>query len=71
MRHRCGPRTPAAAHDIAARLGFGTVWANSHLVLAAEVPWCGFKGSGYGRDLSLYAPDGYSRTGHVMHHHAR
>ena len=42
---------------------------NSHLVLANEVPWGGFKGSGYGRDLSLYALDDYSRTKHVMHNH--
>ncbi|MCZ9346973.1 aldehyde dehydrogenase family protein, partial [Streptomyces sp. TRM76130] len=59
------------SHDIAARLDFGTVWVNSHLVLAGEVPWGGFKGSGYGRDLSVYALDDYSRTKHVMHHHAR
>ncbi|MFE5690039.1 aldehyde dehydrogenase family protein, partial [Streptomyces sp. NPDC056512] len=59
------------SHDIAARLDFGTVWVNSHLVLAAEVPWGGFKGSGYGRDLSVYALDDYSRTKHVMHNHAR
>ncbi|MFJ8106055.1 aminobutyraldehyde dehydrogenase [Streptomyces sp. NPDC096132] len=58
-------------HDIAARLDFGTVWVNSHLVLAGEVPWGGFKGSGYGRDLSLYALDDYSRTKHVMHNHGR
>ncbi|WP_107451049.1 aldehyde dehydrogenase family protein [Streptomyces sp. RTd22] len=59
------------SHDVAARLDSGTVWVNSHLVLAAEVPWGGFKGSGYGRDLSLYALDDYSRTKHVMHHHGR
>ncbi|MFE7275502.1 aldehyde dehydrogenase family protein [Streptomyces sp. NPDC057623] len=59
------------SHDIAARLDFGTVWVNSHLVLAGEVPWGGFKGSGYGRDLSLYALDDYSRTKHVMHNHER
>lgn len=56
-------------HTIAARLDFGTVWVNSHLVLANEVPWGGFKGSGYGRDLSIYALDDYSRTKHVMHNH--
>lgn len=43
-------------HTIAARLDFGTVWVNSHLALANEVPWGGYKGSGYGRDLSIYAP---------------
>ncbi|WP_406192535.1 aminobutyraldehyde dehydrogenase [Streptomyces sp. NBC_01017] len=57
------------SHDIPARLDFGTVWVNSHLVLAGEVPWGGFKGSGYGRDLSIYALDDYSRTKHVMHNH--
>lgn len=50
-------------------LDFGTVWVNSHLVLANEVPWGGFKGSGYGRDLSLYALDDFSRTKHVMTNH--
>ena len=51
------------------RLDFGTVWVNSHLVLANEVPWGGFKGSGYGRDLSLYALEDFSRTKHVMTNH--
>jgi aminobutyraldehyde dehydrogenase len=57
--------------DIPSKLDFGTVWVNSHLVLATEAPWGGFKGSGYGRDLSLYALDDYSRTKHVMHNHRR
>ena len=59
------------SHDIASRLDAGTVWVNAHLVLANEVPWGGFKGSGYGRDLSIYALDDYSRTKHVMHSVAR
>lgn len=59
------------SHDLAAKLDFGTVWVNSHLVLANEVPWGGFKGSGYGRDLSIYALDDYSRTKHIMHNHTR
>jgi aminobutyraldehyde dehydrogenase len=59
------------SHDIASKLDFGTVWVNAHLVLASEVPWGGFKGSGYGRDLSSYALDDYSRTKHVMHSVAR
>ncbi|OPF77340.1 gamma-aminobutyraldehyde dehydrogenase [Streptomyces antioxidans] len=50
------------------RLDFGTVWVNNHLVLASELPWSGFKSSGYGRDLSVYALDDFSRTKHVMHH---
>ncbi|WP_461186678.1 aldehyde dehydrogenase family protein [Arthrobacter sp. Z4-13] len=59
------------SHDIAARLDFGTVWVNSHLVVANEMPWGGFKGSGYGRDLSIYALDDFTRTKHVMHNHTR
>lgn len=49
------------------QLDFGTVWVNSHLVIATEMPWGGFKGSGYGRDLSAYALDDFSRTKHVMY----
>jgi aminobutyraldehyde dehydrogenase len=59
------------SHDVASRVDAGTVWVNSHLVLANEVPWGGFKGSGYGRDLSIYALDDFSRTKHVMHNHGR
>ena len=59
------------SHAVAARLDAGTVWVNAHLVLANEMPWGGFKGSGYGRDLSIYALDDYSRTKHVMHHVGR
>ncbi|MEA5455669.1 aldehyde dehydrogenase family protein [Sinomonas sp. JGH33] len=59
------------SHWAAARIDAGTVWVNSHLVIATEAPWGGFKGSGYGRDLSIYALDDYSRTKHVMHNHAR
>ncbi|MBB6405114.1 aldehyde dehydrogenase family protein [Arthrobacter sp. AZCC_0090] len=50
-------------------LDFGTVWVNSHLVIANEMPWGGFKGSGYGRDLSIYALEDFSRTKHVMYNH--
>lgn len=57
------------SHDFAARLDAGTVWVNSHGVYANEMPWAGFKGSGYGRDMSAYALDDYSRTKHVMHNH--
>jgi aminobutyraldehyde dehydrogenase len=59
----------ALSLNVPKALDFGTVWVNSHLVLACEVPWGGFKGSGYGRDLSLYALDDFSRTKHVMINH--
>ena len=54
------------ALDLPGRLDFGTVWVNDHLAFATEMPWGGFKSSGYGRDLSAYALDDYSRTKHVM-----
>ncbi|WP_417219476.1 aldehyde dehydrogenase family protein [Arthrobacter sp.] len=57
------------ALSVPRRLDFGTVWVNTHLVIANEVPWGGFKGSGYGRDLSIYALEDFSRTKHVMYHH--
>lgn len=60
----------AASLDLPGRLDFGTVWVNDHLVLATEMPWGGFKGSGYGRDLSLYALDDFTRTKHVMLNHS-
>lgn len=47
-------------------LDFGTVWVNSHLTLASEMPWGGFGTSGYGRDMSTLALDDYTRTKHVM-----
>lgn len=62
-------RDAARSLSVPRQLDFGTVWVNSHLTLACEVPWGGFKGSGYGRDLSLYSLEDFSRTKHVMMHH--
>ncbi len=59
------------AADLPTRLDFGTVWVNDHLAFATEMPWGGFKSSGYGRDLSAYALDDYSRTKHVMVNRSR
>ena len=64
-------RDAARSIDVPRKIDAGTVWVNSHLVLANEVPWGGFKGSGYGRDLSLYALQDYSRTKHIQINHAR
>lgn len=61
----------ARSMDVPRKLDFGTVWVNSHLVIASEVPWGGFKGSGYGRDLSIYALNDFTRTKHVQINHAR
>ncbi|GIH12020.1 gamma-aminobutyraldehyde dehydrogenase [Rugosimonospora africana] len=49
------------------RLDFGCVWVNCHIPLVAEMPHGGFKHSGYGKDLSLYGLEDYTRVKHVMH----
>lgn len=49
-----------------AELDFGCVWINAHLPLVAEMPHGGFKKSGYGKDLSIYGLDDYTRIKHVM-----
>jgi betaine-aldehyde dehydrogenase len=48
------------------RLDFGCVWINTHIPLVAEMPHGGYKKSGYGKDLSAYALDDYTRIKHVM-----
>ncbi len=47
-------------------LNFGTVWINTHSPLVAEMPHGGFKHSGYGKDLSMYGFEDYTRIKHVM-----
>ncbi|MEI7419457.1 MAG: aldehyde dehydrogenase family protein, partial [Actinomycetes bacterium] len=47
-------------------LNFGCVWINTHIPLAAEMPHGGFRHSGYGKDLSMYGFEDYTRLKHVM-----
>jgi betaine-aldehyde dehydrogenase len=47
-------------------LDFGCVWINTHIPLVAEMPHGGFKHSGYGKDLSMYGFEDYTRIKHVM-----
>ena len=47
-------------------LRFGTVWINDHLPLVSEMPHGGFKQSGYGKDMSIYALEHYTVVKHVM-----
>ena len=54
------------AMRVSRRLDFGCVWINTHIPLVAEMPHGGFKKSGYGKDLSAYALDDYTRIKHVM-----
>jgi betaine-aldehyde dehydrogenase len=54
------------AMRMARALDFGCVWINTHIPLVAEMPHGGYKKSGYGKDLSAYALDDYTRVKHVM-----
>ncbi|WP_374109424.1 gamma-aminobutyraldehyde dehydrogenase [Actinotalea sp. K2] len=47
-------------------LDFGCVWINTHIPFVAEMPHGGFKHSGYGKDLSRYGFEDYTRIKHVM-----
>jgi betaine-aldehyde dehydrogenase len=62
-------RDHALAMRCTSALDFGCVWVNTHLPLAAEMPHGGFKRSGYGKDLSHYGLEDYTRVKHVMHAH--
>jgi len=59
-----------ANHGTAMRMAkafdFGCVWINTHIPLVAEMPHGGFKRSGYGKDLSGYGFEDYTRIKHVM-----
>jgi betaine-aldehyde dehydrogenase len=54
------------AMRMARALDFGCVWINTHIPLVAEMPHGGFKHSGYGKDLSMYGFEDYTRIKHVM-----
>ena len=54
------------AMRVSRRLDFGCVWINTHIPLVAEMPHGGFKHSGYGKDLSMYGLEDYTRIKHVM-----
>jgi len=61
-------RDHGRAMRMAKRLDFGCVWINTHIPLVAEMPHGGFKHSGYGKDLSAYGFEDYTRVKHVMSH---
>lgn len=50
-------------------LQFGTVWVNDHIPIISEMPHGGFKQSGYGKDMSMYALEHYTEIKHVMIKH--
>lgn len=54
------------AMRMAKAFDFGAVWINTHIPLVAEMPHGGYKRSGYGKDLSSYGFEDYTRIKHVM-----
>ncbi|HMB55437.1 MAG TPA: gamma-aminobutyraldehyde dehydrogenase [Thermoanaerobaculia bacterium] len=59
-------RDVGRAMRVANALRFGCVWVNDHIPIVAEMPHGGFKQSGYGKDLSIYALEDYTEIKHVM-----
>jgi betaine-aldehyde dehydrogenase len=59
-------RDVGRAHRVANALRFGCVWVNDHIPLVSEMPHGGYKQSGYGKDLSMYAVEDYTEIKHVM-----
>ena len=59
-------RDTATAMEAIRQLDFGCVWINDHLPFLSEMPHGGFKESGYGKDLSVYALEDYTRVKHAM-----
>jgi betaine-aldehyde dehydrogenase len=59
-------RDHGRAMRVARNLDFGAVWINTHIPIVAEMPHGGFKHSGHGKDLSMYALEDYTRIKHVM-----
>ena len=62
-------RDVTRAMATAARLQYGCTWINTHFMLVNEMPHGGFKQSGYGKDMSLYALEDYTAVRHVMVKH--
>lgn len=56
----------ARAMRMSRDLDFGVVWINTHIPFISEMPHGGFKHSGYGKDLSMYGLEDYTRIKHVM-----
>ena len=56
----------ARAMRMSNKLDFGCVWVNTHIPFISEMPHGGFKHSGYGKDLSMYGLEDYTRIKHVM-----
>jgi 1-pyrroline dehydrogenase len=59
-------RDVGRALNASRKLQFGTVWVNDHLLpITSEMPHGGYKGSGYGKDMSAYSMEEYTQIKHV------
>jgi 1-pyrroline dehydrogenase len=56
----------AAAMNYSKALTFGTVWVNDHMNVIPEMPFGGFRESGYGKELSSIGLEEYTQVKHVM-----
>jgi 1-pyrroline dehydrogenase len=54
------------AFEAARQLEFGTVWINDHGAVTAEMPWGGYKKSGYGKERSVYSLEEFTQIKHIM-----
>jgi len=59
-------RDISRALEVAAQLQYGATWINTHFATVNEMPHGGFKRSGYGKDMSVYALEDYTVVRHVM-----
>lgn len=59
-------RDLATAMRVSSRISAGTVWVNTHNVLVTEMPFGGYKQSGYGRDFGVQSVEEYTQTKHVL-----
>jgi phenylacetaldehyde dehydrogenase len=55
-------RDLSSVHRLVPRLKAGTVWVNTHNVLDANLPFGGYKQSGFGRDLGRAAVESYTEV---------
>ena len=59
-------RVQRRAMRVSRALRFGCVWINDHFSITPEMPHGGYKESGYGKDMSMYALEDYTEVKHVV-----